>query len=172
MAEIGIRPGLQTVCDGGGRGEPGTNRAVKGDGNFVANFSCLTVGGECFDFGVACGTGRQYFRDIPMKKWTSNRYGTNANPITNTSRFYSYDPWQPWFTSGISYTTSVDSDGTLVIRSEVADPRDDQPPVTVARVAASGTQAVLQDRNRADKALSTTTITFTAVPDIAFPPRK
>lgn len=121
---------------------------------------------------VTSGTGRQYFRDIPMKKWTSNKYGANANPITNTSRFYSYDPWQPWLTPGITYTTSVDSDGTLVIRSEVANPRDDQPPVTVARVAASGTQAVLQDRNRANKALSTTTITFTAVPAITFPPRK
>lgn len=119
---------------------------------------------------VTSATGRQYFRDIPIKKWTSNKYGANANPITNTSRFYSYDPWQPWLTPGITYTTSVDSDGTLVIRSEVANPRDDQPPVTVARVAASGAEAVVQDRNRADKALSATTIKFTAVPAIAFPP--
>jgi hypothetical protein len=121
---------------------------------------------------VTTPSGKQYFRDIPMKKWTANKFGANANPVSNTSRFYSYNPWQPWLTPGITYTTSVDADGTYVIRTEIPNPGDDQPPVTVARVSSTGANAVLQNQTRAGKALSTTTITFQDVPAIQVPPRR
>lgn len=121
---------------------------------------------------VTTPSGKQYFRDIPMKKWTSNKYGANVNPVSNTSRFYSYNPWQPWLTPGIAYTTSVDADGTYAIRAEIANPGDDQPSVTVARVAASGAHAVLQDQARSGKALRTTTITLQDVAAIEVPPQR
>ena len=121
---------------------------------------------------VTTAKGLQYFRDIPMRKWTTNKFGANANPVTNTSRFFSYNPWQPWLTQGIAYTTSVNPDGTYVIRTEIANPGDDQPPVTVARIAASGVGAVLQSQSRAGKVLSTTTISFQDVSAIQVPPRR
>lgn len=115
---------------------------------------------------------RQYFRDPPIKRWTSNKFGANENPITNTSRFYSYDPWQPWLTPGIDYTTSVDAEGWFTIRSSNPRPRDDEPSVVVTAVAPDGGSASLTQQNAKGRTVQRTLIDFTSVPAIQVPPRR
>lgn len=121
---------------------------------------------------VTTPSGRQYFRDPPIKKWTSNKFGANENPITNTSRFYSYNPWQPWLTPGIRYTTSVDARGWFTITSSNPSPRDDEPPTIVTSVAPDGGKASLIQQNAKGRALERTRIDFTSVPPIQVPPRR
>ena len=121
---------------------------------------------------VTTPTGRQYFRDPPLKKWTSNKFGANENPITNTSRLYSYDPWQPWLTPGIRYTTSVDPRGWFTITSSNPSPRDDEPPTVITAVAPDGGRASLIQRNAKGRALERMRIDFTTVPAIQVPPRR
>lgn len=121
---------------------------------------------------VTTPAGRQYFRDPPIKKWTSNTFGANENPITNTSRFYSYNPWQPWLTPGIDYTTSVDERGWFTIRSSNPRPRDDEPPVVVTAVAPDGGAASLTQQNAKGRSVQRMRIDFTSVPPIQVPPRR
>ena len=116
--------------------------------------------------------GRQFFRDPPIKKWTSNKFGANVNPITNTARFYSYNPWQPWLTPGIDYTTSVDARGWFTIRSSNPQPREGEPPVIVTAVAPDGGSASLTQQNAKGRALQRTRIDLTSVPTIQVPPRR
>lgn len=121
---------------------------------------------------VTSATGRQFFRDPPIKKWTSNKFGANENPITNTSRFYSYNPWQPWLTPGIDYTTTVDTRGWFTIRSSNPRPRDDEPPVIVTAVAPDGGSASLTQQNAKGRTLQRMRIDVTSVPAIQVPPRR
>lgn len=121
---------------------------------------------------VTTAAGRQYFRDPPIKKWTTNKFGANENPITNTSRFYSYNPWQPWLTPGIDYTTSIDARGWFTIRSSNPRPRDDEPPVVVTAVAPDGGSASLTQQNAKGRLLQRMRIELTNVPSIQIPPRR
>lgn len=121
---------------------------------------------------VTTPTGKQYFRDPPIKKWTSNKFGANENPITNTARFYSYNPWQPWLTPGIRFTTSVDPRGWFTITSSNPAPRDDEPASVVAAVAPDGGRASLTQQNQKGRAVERMRIDFTSVPPIQVPPRR
>lgn len=112
---------------------------------------------------------RQFFRDVPLKRWTSNTFGANTNPITNTGRFYSYNPWQPWGAAGISITTATGADGYREIRVINPAPGDDEPPVTVARVSPDGSRAELVNQSAKGKTLSVNRITIAEVPAIRIP---
>lgn len=121
---------------------------------------------------VTTSSGRQYFRDPPIKRWTMNKFGANENPITNTSRFYSYDPWQPWLTPGIVYETGVDARGWFTVRSTNPAPRDDEPRVVVTAVAPDGGAASLTQQNGAGRTQQRMRIDFVSVPTIQVPPRR
>lgn len=121
---------------------------------------------------VTTPSGKQYFRDPPIKKWTANKFGANENPITNTARFYSYNPWQPWLTPGIRYTTSVDARGWFTTTSSNPSPRDDEPPTVVVAVAPDGGRASLIQQNAKGRAVERMRIDFTNVPPIQVPPRR
>jgi len=118
---------------------------------------------------ITTADGRQYFRDVPLKKWNSNRFGANTNPITNTSRFYAYNPWQPWGTAGISISTAIGTDGYREVRVSNPAPGDDEPPVTVARVSPDGAKAELVNQNAKGKVLSVNRIAIAEVPAIRIP---
>ncbi len=112
---------------------------------------------------------RQYFRDVPLKKWNSNKFGANTNPITNTGRFYDYNPWQPWGAPGITISTTIGKDGFREVRVSNPAPGDDQPAVTVARVSPDGSRAELINQSAKGKTLSTNRIAIADVASIRIP---
>lgn len=112
---------------------------------------------------------RQYFRDVPLKKWTSNKFGANINPIANTGRFYSYNPWQPWGSPGITISTAIAADGYREVRVSNPSPGDDEPPVTVARVSPDGSKAELIDQSAKGKTLSINRISIADVAAVRIP---
>lgn len=118
---------------------------------------------------ITTADGRQYFRDVPLKKWNSNKFGANTNPITNTGRFYAYNPWQPWGATGISISTAIGADGYREVRVSNPAPGEDEPPVTVARVSPDGTKAELVDQTAKGKVLSINRISIADVPSIRIP---
>jgi hypothetical protein len=112
---------------------------------------------------------KQYFRDVPLKKWNANKFGTNTNPISNTGRFYSYNPWQPWGTPGISISTSIGAGGYREVRVSNPAPGDDQPSVTVTRVSPDGSKAELIEQTAKGKNLSVNRISIADVAPIKIP---
>lgn len=112
---------------------------------------------------------KQYFRDVPLKQWNANKFGANTNPISNTGRFYSYNPWQPWGTAGIAISTSISADGYRVVRVSNPAPGDDQPAVTVTRVSPDGSKAELIEQTVKGKNLSVNRISLADVATIRIP---
>jgi hypothetical protein len=112
---------------------------------------------------------KQYFRDVPLKKWNANKFGANTNPVSNTGRFYSYNPWQPWGTPGIAISTSIGADGYREVRVSNPAPGDDQPSVTVTRVSPDGSKAELIEQTVKGKNLSVNRISIADVATIKIP---
>ena len=84
---------------------------------------------------------RKWFRDLPDGKWKSNKFAANVNPVSDTGRFYAYNPFTPWTAkSGLGVTWDVAKVGSnVVINSAIKNFGDDEPPVTTVTINSSGT---------------------------------
>lgn len=102
-------------------------------------------------------------------KWVRNNFGADQNPFTNTSRFYSYDYWLPWLTSGLTYSTFVDSDGWYSVQEQNTKGGDDQFPVTMVKVSPDGLTAKFLQQYQDGKVAISQTITLQDVPAINVP---
>lgn len=102
-------------------------------------------------------------------QWVRNNDGADQNPFTNTSRFYSYDYWLPWLTTGIPIDTFVDSNGWLSVQEQNTKPGEDQYPVTMVKVSPDGLTAKFLQQDEDGKVGASQTITLTDVPPIKVP---
>jgi hypothetical protein len=101
--------------------------------------------------------------------WVRNNFGANANPFTNTRRFYPYNYWLPWLTPGVPVATSVGTDGWYTVTAQNKNPGDDQSQVTVVRVAPDGLHAQFLQQSGKGKVDVRKTITLRDVPPIKVP---
>ena len=102
-------------------------------------------------------------------KWVQNNFGADQNPFTNTRRFYSYDYWLPWLTSGVKYDTFVDSAGWYSISEQNPKMGEDELPVTMVKVAPDGLSAKFLQQYQDGKIAVSQTITLQDVPAINVP---
>jgi hypothetical protein len=102
-------------------------------------------------------------------RWVRNNFGADINPFTNTSRFYSYNYWLPWLTSGVKYDTFVDPDGWFSVQSQNPTVGDDQYPVTMVKVAPDGLTAKFLQQYQDGKIAVGQTITLQDVPAVNVP---
>lgn len=102
-------------------------------------------------------------------RWVRNNFGADQNPFTNTSRFYSYDYWLPWLTSGLTYSTFVDSDGWYSIQEQNTKGGDDELPVTMVKVSPDGLTAKFLQQYQDGKVAISQAITLQDVPAINVP---
>lgn len=137
---------------------------------------------KCVDF-VPKAKGKGWKRDsvtytlandrtqVFMSKgqWVRNNFGADQNPFTNTGRFYPYDYWLPWLTSGVPIDTFVDSDGWLSVQEQNTKGGDDQYPVTMVKVSPDGLTAKFLQQYQDGKVAISQTITLTDVPAINVP---
>ena len=101
--------------------------------------------------------------------WVSARYGVDANPITNSDRFYPYDYWLPWKTADVPVSTSTDAYGWHVVTAQNLEQGDDQSAVTAVQVSPDGSRAVFLQLDKAGHEQVRTTITLRDVPAIVVP---
>jgi hypothetical protein len=102
-------------------------------------------------------------------RWVYNNLGADVNPITSTSNFVPFDPWNPWLTEGIPVTTAVGKDGWVEVTSSNVKGGDDTTAVYVTRVSPDGLKAQLLGESKAGKVSITEDIVITAVPPIVVP---
>lgn len=102
-------------------------------------------------------------------KWVQNNFGADQNPFTNTGRFYSYDYWLPWLTSGVKYDTFVDSAGWYSISEQNPKMGENELPVTMVKVAPDGLSAKFLQQYQDGKIAVSQTITLQDVPAINVP---
>ena len=102
-------------------------------------------------------------------RWVRNNFGADQNPFTNTDRFYPYDYWLPWLTSGVPIDTFVDSDGWLSVQEQNTKGGDDQYPVTMVKVSPDGLTAKFLQQYQDGKVAISQTIALTDVPAINVP---
>lgn len=102
-------------------------------------------------------------------QWVRNNFGADQNPFTNTDRFYPYDYWLPWLTSGVPIDTFIDPDGWLSVQEQNTKGGDDRYPVTMVKVSPDGLTAKFLQQYQDGRLAVGQTITLTDVPAINVP---
>jgi len=114
---------------------------------------------------------RQWFRDLPSTKWTTNKFAAGVNPVSDVDRFFDYNPYTPWTAdSGLGVKWSMKQVGrNIVINSSIANPGDDQPPRITIIIASNGDRFSIIRKDRDGTVLEKTNGVMKAV-TVTIPP--
>ena len=96
---------------------------------------------------------KRWVRDIPGGAWTEIDGYASQNAVGNVSRYWSYDPFEPWNAKkGVTWNMKTKANGDVVITSTVANPGDDEPKKTRVAISPNGLHfsitAKAEDGNR------------------------
>lgn len=83
---------------------------------------------------------RKWWRDLPNGKWKTNKEAADENPVSNVSRFYLYNPFEPWTADaklGVTWSMKVHH-GTITINSKIKNLGEDQTPVNTVVINQDG----------------------------------
>jgi len=82
---------------------------------------------------------KRWVRNIPGGAWTEVDGYASQNAVGNVSRYWSYDPFEPWNAKkGVTWNMKTKANGDVVITSTVANPRDDEPKRTRVAISPNG----------------------------------
>lgn len=82
---------------------------------------------------------KRWVREIPGGSWQQVAGGSSENPVGNVSRYWSYDPFEPWTAGkGVTWTMREKANGDVVIVSTNANPGDDEPTRTRVAISPNG----------------------------------
>jgi len=100
---------------------------------------------------------KQWIRTLPNGKWKVETTAANVNPVANTERFYSYDPFTPWTAkSSLGVTWSMKkANGEVVIESHIKNFGEDQHPDTTVTISQNGKRFTLATGDSQGPASST-----------------
>jgi len=80
-----------------------------------------------------------WVREIPGGPWRQVEGGSSENPVGNVSRYWSYDPFEPWTAGkGVTWKMREKANGDVVIISTNANPGDDEPTRTRVAISPNG----------------------------------
>lgn len=100
---------------------------------------------------------KQWIRTLPNGKWKVETTAANVNPVANTERFYSYDPFTPWTAKaslGVTWSMKK-ANGEVVIESHIKNFGEDQHPDTTVTISQNGKRFTLATGDSQGPASST-----------------
>ena len=111
---------------------------VSGSGASDCSSEDLNPGGAAATQEIQLGKKR-WVRDIPGGAWTEVEGYASQNAVGNVSRYWSYDPFEPWTAGkGVTWTMREKANGDVVIVSRIANPGDDEPTRTRVAISPNG----------------------------------
>lgn len=111
---------------------------VSGSGASDCSSEDLNPGGADGTQEIQVGKKR-WVRNIPGGAWTEVDGYASQNAVGNVSRYWSYDPFEPWNASqGITWKMKEKANGDVVITSMNANPGDDEPSRTRVAISPNG----------------------------------
>jgi hypothetical protein len=82
---------------------------------------------------------QRWRRDIPGGPWQRLMDVASENPIANVSRYWSYNPFEPWNAKkGVTWKMKTKTNGDVVITSTIVNPGDDEPKRTRVAISPNG----------------------------------
>lgn len=101
---------------------------------------------------------RQWFRTLPKGKWKSDTTAAHVNPVADTSRFFSYDPFTPWTAKadlGVTWSMKR-ANGNVVIESHIKKFGDGELPDTTVTISQNGKRFTIASGTNEGVVMSTT----------------